>query len=211
MKRISLWSLAALAVFASHAVADVYFQVPFVRVRVGGPGVYVRAPFVSVFAPSVPRVYVMPGADVLPPANASPQQQPQAEAIPNLPKKTPAFQPPAPKPMSDESLPKPPKKTPAFPPPQPKSDDAPPAPAPGGLERVLTLEQFTKGFQPKAGNYEVTLLNPVSKQATTVRFTLPEGTPRRVHVSGNQIEFDYGPRQYVRIRFDRDGAEVISR
>ena len=188
MKRISLLSTAALTallVTASSAWADVYVRVPFVRVHVGD-GVYVRAPFVNLFVPSGPRVYVAPGV-AAPPAQLSPP----AEALPTPPKKVSPGQP--------------------LPPPKNNPDDAPPAPAPGGLERVLTMEQFTKGFLPKAGNYEVTLLNPVSKQATTVRFTLPEGTPRRVRVSGNQIEFDYGPRQYVRIRFDRDGAEVISR
>jgi hypothetical protein len=238
MKRNILWSLAALAMFGSNAAADVYVQVPFVRFRYGGPGWYVRAPFVSVYGPgvsfygpSIPRYYIMPGSDLSPPTYIPPlqqqllpqqpqfqqqeqpqqqPQQPQAEAIPNAPKKTPAFAPPAPNPKADDTLPNAPKKTPAFPPP-PKLDDAPPAPAPGGQERVMTLEQFSKAFQPKAGNYEVTLLSPVTNQATTVRFSLPEGTPRRVHVSGNQLEFDYGPRQYVRIRFDRDGAEVISR
>ncbi|GEM_PF-2815985 len=186
MKRIAMLRLTSLAVImalAGPASAQVIVRVPFVRVQVGD-GVHVRAPFVNLFVPSGPRVYVMPGAEA-PPALVAPQP----EALPFAPKKT-----PAPKPQ---------------PPAQIKPDDAPPAPA--GLERVLTMDQFTKGFQPKAGNYEVTMLNPVSNQATTVRFTLPEGTPRRVRVSGNQIEFDYGPRQYVRIRFDRDGAEVISR
>ena len=185
MKRVMMSSVASLAAtmaLAGPAFAQVTVRVPFVRVQVGD-GVHVRAPFVNLFVPSGPRVYVMPGAEP-PPAFVPPP-----EALPFAPKKT-----------------LPAKPAPAA---EIKPDDAPPAPA--GLERVLTMEQFTKGFQAKAGNYEVTMLNPVSNQATTVRFTLPEGTPRRVRVSGNQIEFDYGPRQYVRIRFDRDGAEVISR
>jgi hypothetical protein len=76
---------------------------------------------------------------------------------------------------------------------------------------VLTIEQFAKSFQPKEGNYEVTLVNPVTNQPTTVRFTLPEGAPRRVNVSRNEIEFSYGLRRFVRIQFDRDGAEVVTR
>jgi hypothetical protein len=44
-----------------------------------------------------------------------------------------------------------------------------------------------------------------------VRFSLPEGTPRRVVVRENEIEFRYGLRQFVRIQFDEDGALVTSR
>jgi hypothetical protein len=187
MKRIFFMSVATMA-FASTAWADVYIRVPFVRVQVGGSGTHVRAPFVNIFSPRSERVVVMPEADA-----------------------PPAFTPPAP-----EALPQPSKKAPITDPaskptpaPQPKTDQAEPAPA--GLQQVLTLDQFVDGFQPKAGNYEVTFLNPVSRKATTVQFSLPEGTPRRVHASSNQIEFDYGARKYVRIRFDRDGAEVTSR
>ena len=191
MKRsmMILGSLAATLAFAATASAQVTVRVPFVRVHVGD-GVHVRAPFVNIFVPSGPRVIVMPGAEQ-PPAFVPPQP----EAIAEPAKKTPAVKPV-------------PKAEPA-PKAEPKNDDAPPAPL--GLLKVLTPDQFVGSFQPKAGNYEVTLLNPVSNQATTVRFSLPEGSPRRVRVSGNQIEFDYGPRQYVRIRFDRDGAEITSR
>jgi hypothetical protein len=80
-----------------------------------------------------------------------------------------------------------------------------------GKTAQLTLEEFARTFKPKAGNYEVELLSPVTNQPTTVRFTLPEGTPRRVHVSRREIEFDYGARSYVKIQFDSDGAVVISR
>ena len=50
-----------------------------------------------------------------------------------------------------------------------------------------------------------------TNQPTTVRFCLPEGTPRRVIVKRDSIEFVYGLRQWVRIEFDRDGATVTSR
>lgn len=198
MKRLIFASLAipaAMIACAPTATADVYVRVPFVRVQVGG-GVRVRAPFVNLYIPGgLPPVYEMPGAEPMPEF-----VPPQPEALSNPPKKTPAqSQPPAPKVKPID----------APPVPKVKGDDAPPTPA--GVEPVLTPEQFTRNFKPKAGNYEVTLLNPITNQATTVRFSLPEGTPRRVNVSRHQIEFDYGPRQYVRIRFDRDGAEVISR
>ena len=74
-----------------------------------------------------------------------------------------------------------------------------------------TLEAFSKTFQAKAGSYEVSVLNPVSKQPTTVRFTLPEGTPRRVVVTRDSIEWVYGLRQWVRIELDKDGATMMSR
>ena len=94
----------------------------------------------------------------MPPAQPAPQfQAPVPEVVPETLKKPPRVQP--------------------KPPPDVNPDDAPPVPA--QPERVMTLEQFAKAFQPKAGNYEVTLLNPVTRGATTVRFTLPEGTPRR--------------------------------
>lgn len=187
MRRAGFKGIAGLAmtlVFASVVAADVDVRVPFVRVQVGG-GVRVRAPFVNLYFPSTPPpVVVMPAAEPAPATAA-----PRTEALPNPPKKTPVS-----KPTPQEEI---------------KPDE--PTPPVAGQQTVLTPEQFTKNFQPKAGNYEVIMLNPVSNQATTVRFTLPEGTPRRVNVSRNQIEFDYGPRQYVRIRFDREGVEVISR
>jgi hypothetical protein len=44
-----------------------------------------------------------------------------------------------------------------------------------------------------------------------VRFTLPEGTPTRVQLLPDGVEFTYGPRRFVRIQFDDDGAFVTSR
>jgi len=182
-------SMIALLALTAPAAAQVYIRAPFVRVQVGGPGVHVRAPFVNLFVPSTPDVHVMPPVQLMPPADPAPAfEAPAPEPVPERLQKAPLLQP---------------KPAEAHP------DDAPPAPA--QPEQVLTLEQFAKAFQAKAGNYEVTLLNPVTRAATTVRFTLPEGTPRRVNLSRSEIEFDYGARRYVRIRFDRDGAEVSSR
>jgi hypothetical protein len=84
-------------------------------------------------------------------------------------------------------------------------------PQPVRPAQVQSLDSFAKSFQAKAGSYEVTLVNPVTKQPTTVRFNLPEGTPRRVQVTRDYIEFIYALRQWVRIEFDKDGAIVTAR
>ena len=187
-----LLTIAALVLGADTASAQLRIRAPFVRVDVNG-GVYVRAPFVNLFIPGGrPPVYVEP-----PPP--------------------PAFVPPAPR-LLDEpdrsDLPAAPA-SPASPAPglknaprPPETDDAPP---PSAASPGLTAEAFVKSFRPKAGNYEVELINPVTNRPTTVRFTLPDGKPRRVHVSRREIEFDYGARSYVKIQFDADGAVVLSR
>lgn len=87
----------------------------------------------------------------------------------------------------------------------------PPAPLPAQAEPVMSLAQFAKSFQAKAGSYEIDLINPVTNQPTRVRFTLPDGTPKRVEVRNNEIEFRYGPLRFVRIEFDKDGAQVVAR
>lgn len=210
MQRIILGTfltLTAMLATTVNASADVYIRAPFVRVQVGGSGTHVRAPFVNIFSPRTERVLVMPEAETAPESKAPQPAQPEFKAP--APEVIPA---PGKKAPIGNGAPKPPPPAPEpKAPPAPKPLEPEPAPAPGGLEQVLTLEQFVDSFQPKAGNYEVTFLNPVSRKATTVQFSLPEGTPRRVQANGNQIEFDYGARKYVRIRFDRDGAEVVSR
>jgi len=83
-----------------------------------------------------------------------------------------------------------------------------PAPPP---QQPVSLDQFAKTFQAKPGSYEVDLINPVTNQPTKVRFSLPEGAPRNVFVRPNEIEFRYGLLRFVRIEFDKDGAQVVSR
>jgi hypothetical protein len=83
---------------------------------------------------------------------------------------------------------------------------APPPPAQG-----QTLDAFARSFQPKAGSFETTIINPVTNQPTAVKFSLPEGSPRRVVVTRDSVEFIYRIGQWVRIDFDRDGARVTSR
>jgi hypothetical protein len=194
MKRtLVILSAALMGIPGSAAVseAQVFIRAPFVRVAVGD-GVSVRAPFVNLWVPGDgpyygpvygPRVvYMSPGTPVQQPVQQQQQQFP-----------------PAPQPVQPE-LPQP---KPAI------KDDAPPQPV--QPVQATTLEAFAKSFQPKAGTYEVTILNPVSKQPTAVRFILPEGAPRRVHVTRDSIEYVYGLRQWVRIEFDRDGVQVTSR
>jgi hypothetical protein len=77
--------------------------------------------------------------------------------------------------------------------------------------KAPTLEQFAKTFQARPGSYEVDVINPVTNQPTRVRFTLPDGTPKSVNVRPNEIVFRYGPLRFVRIEFDKDGAQVVSR
>jgi len=193
MKRALIFTatLTGILGLATASHAQVFIRAPFVRVGVGD-GVSVRAPFVNLwippdgpyYGPGVygPRVYYMP-----PPGVAV--QQPPAQQFPPTPQ---PVQPPPPQP-------------------QPKTikDDAPPQPVQPA--QAPTLDAFAKSFQPKAGTYEVAILNPVSKQPTSVRFILPEGTPRRVHVTRDSIEWVYGLRQWVRIEFDRDGVQVTAR
>jgi hypothetical protein len=205
MKRTLIATTAAVVTvlgFASASEAQVFIRAPFVRVAVGD-GVAVRAPFVNLWVPPDapyygpgpvfgPRVVYMQPPGVVQQPQQQFQQQPQQ----------PAQQfPPAPQPI----VPQPPE-------PQPKppiKDDAPPQPV--QPVQAPTLEAFAKSFQPKAGTYEVTILNPVSKQPTPVRFILPDGAPRRTHVTRDSIEFVYGLRQWVRIEFDRDGVQVTAR
>ena len=206
MKR-TLLLLGAVSVvwlgLAPTSHAQIIVRAPFVRVFVGEDGaVGVRAPFVDFFAPPVGPGPVGPvygpvygpayGPIYRPLYGAPLVTSPPPANVPPLPPAKEPFVAPAPQPV-----------------PPGAKENAPPQPI--QPVQAPTLEAFSKSFQPRAGSYEVTILNPVTKQPTTVRFSLPEGTPRRVRVAGNEIEFIYTLRQFVRIEFDRDGAMVISR
>jgi hypothetical protein len=75
------------------------------------------------------------------------------------------------------------------------------APAPA---RVPTLSEFAATFQPKGGRFEVEIAHPTTGRPVRVRFTLPDGAPKRVKVHRHELDFDYPGRQ-VSIRFLRDG------
>jgi hypothetical protein len=190
-KRIFLTMIAALCI-AAPAWAQVVVRVPFVRVETGGPGTYVRAPFVNLFIPSGPPVYYgpPPGVYLGPPppfvAASPPGTLPQPRVAPQQLPAGPAEV----KPVNPKIIPDP--------------------PAPAQPLKAPTIDEFVKAFKPKAGNYEITLMNPVNKNAETVRFSLP-GEPQRVRATANTIEFEFGPRRFVRIEFDQDGPLVISR
>ena len=136
-------------------------RAPFVRVVVG-PGVYVRAPFVSYSNMWTPPVVV----------------EPPSQAVESLP---------APRVLPEK-----------------------PAP-PAKVGKAMSLNEFAKSFQPRGGMHDVLLINPLTQAATPVRFSLPEGTPRRVIVDPQGVEFGYGLRHFVRIHFNADGVVATSR
>lgn len=211
-----LFTLGGLALVAGLGMApqtqaQVFVRAPFVRVQVGGGGVFVRAPFANVFVPP-PPVFMGPRFSYAPPVYSQPAPVFVAPAprivtptyvAPNQ------YVPPSQyiEPQNIEPQPETPKIKDA-PKPMPPAVDTPPAP---DQTTVPTLAQFAQNFQPKGGNYEVTIISPVTGQPTQVRFTLPDGNPRRVHVRRDEIEFDYGIRRFVRIEFDTEGAIVTSR
>jgi hypothetical protein len=141
-----------------------------------------------------PAGYVVPpGGYVVPPSD---YLAPQPRVLPQEPSPQPAPQnPPA---------------SPSAPRTAPEQTDEPPPPRPTSVN-VPTLQDFAKSFQAREGNYNVTIINPVTKRPTPVRFTLPAGTPRRVIARQDELEFFYGIRHFVRIQFDKDGAIVTSR
>lgn len=195
-----LLSVVAATIGASSASAQVVVRVPFVRVETGGPYTYVRAPFVNLFIPSGPPVYYGPPPGAYfpgPPPIAPPN--PGMSALP-APRTVPQPLPPAP--VAPKAIP------PVYGEPPVNPDLTPPAPVQS--PKAPTIDEFVKAFKPKAGNYEVTLINPVNRQAETVKFSLP-ATPQRVQTNRNGFEFIFGPRQFVRIEFDKDGPMVISR
>jgi hypothetical protein len=150
--------------------------------------VFVRVPFV--------RVYVGDGVHVRAPfVNIWVPSSRPAYYVPSSPAPV----------MPPAELAPPPRLLPG---PNPAEPNAPP---PVEQPKALTLSQFADSFEARAGHYEITLINPVTGTPNAVRFSLPEGSPRRVSVYRNEVEFTYGPRQFVRIQFDRDGAQVISR
>jgi hypothetical protein len=167
----------------------------FASVSMSEAQVIIRAPFVRVYAGDGVAVRA-PFVNLYIPGDGPVVYGPRVIYMPPPVVVAPQAQP--------QSFPPPPQPVPA-----PDAKNAPPQP----LQPVQapTLEAFSKSFQAKAGSYDVTLINPVSKQPTSVRFSLPEGTPRRVVVTRDSIEWVYGLRQWVRIEFDRDGATVISR
>lgn len=207
---VGLASCVGWLAAASEAQAQVWVRGPAVRVGVGGPGVFVRAPFVNLYVPSGPRYYFggyegptyyyglgpYPGSFV--PYGPGPAYYPPSRYSPFPP--PPAFVGPDPMVIDRPKATLPDDKKP------PKVDEPPPV-----AVGTLSVDDFVKTFKPRAGNYEIDLINPVTKKPTTVRFSLPEGLPKSVEYRGNTVEFRYGPLRFVRIEFDKDGAVVTSR
>lgn len=189
---VCLAALTALMAFECPAQAQIHVRAPFVEVDVDG-GVRVRAPFVNLWIPGrapvmVQRVPVgQPGQPVFQPGQpfAEPGQpllQPVQPAAPV------AVAPATADPVSDEL-------------PAPRKE----------VKGAFGVQEFSKIFRPREGIHEVTVINPVTKMPTSVRFALPNGTPERVVADDRKIEFIYGPRSFVRIEFDEGGALVTSR
>src|SRR5437868_14812968 len=136
LSAIGLLSLAGLMGLASPGNAQVFVRAPFVRVFVGGPGgpgVGVRAPFVNIWVPN--RYYYPPSVMYLPPPPPPVTQAPSAESQPSVPSVQPS-----------------PQSAPRIAP----EAEVPPAPR-STQDNPMTLDQFAKAFQPRAGNYDVTL------------------------------------------------------
>jgi hypothetical protein len=201
---LSVVALMGLLFAAVPADAQVFIRAPFVQVETG-QGVYVRAPFVRLYIPNNPPTYMVrpgPGVQIVPapaappifvPGNPPAVMPPAAEApAPNLPQPQ----------MVQPNI--------APTPPQPIFQDKVQPPQP--LEvRYPTLDEFARNFQAKAGQYDVTVINPVTQQPTQLKFTLPEGAPRRVIVDRDEIEFRYSLRQFVRIQFTNSGVVTTIR
>jgi hypothetical protein len=195
MKRILFAGLIALAADTGVVSAQVYVRAPFVRVQTG-PGVFVQAPFVNIAVPPLAPVYVVP-----PPSIYVPPPPPiVAPRVEILPQPQPVVAPP-PAPLQDP----PPGLGPVAPTPPP------PPPVPAAPVQAMTLDQFASTFKARAGSFDVDLINPITKQATKVHFTLPAGTPKRVIVNRDEVEFRYGLFQFVRIEFTANGAQVVTR
>lgn len=223
MKRMIVATFLAI-VLPGATQAQVFIRAPFVRVGVGGPGVSVRAPFVNIYIPrSTPAYYPAPGYYA--PGYYGPGYGGSGMVIPRhyssdytLPPLEPRFVPAEPRfvpgslPESDPGVIPSTAKTIERPsatiPSEPKGFEAP---EPRAAVDGMTIDEFVKTFKPRAGNYELDLINPVTKKATNVRFSLPEGMVTSVQIKGAMIEFRYGPMSYVRIAFDKDGAEISSR
>ena len=178
--------------------AQVSVRVPGVSVDVG-PGVVVRAPFVTVVvppkAPPVGIPYAPPTPTVPPvvvPADpgAPPVPAPEARFVPHPPGVTL----PLPRQSDNLSLPLPP----------------PPAP-PGVALRPPTPEEFADNFKPfKPGIYEVVFLHPHTRVPVKVCFDLPV-CPKRVRACNDRIDFRWGLLKGVSLIFEKNGTVRIKK
>jgi hypothetical protein len=96
---------------------------------------------------------------------------------------------------------------PVAPPPQPTP--------PPGKERAAvvpasapTIAEFAASFVAQAGAHEVVLLHPATGRPVNVRFLLPEGTLRKVHVHRYRLTFDYGRRDVALVFLRSGGVRV---
>jgi hypothetical protein len=144
--------------------------------------VYVRVPFVTVqVGRPVGEVYVrVPFVTVR-----------VSRPVPAAPPAVPAAEPGAPF-------------APGDPPPVPLEPVTGPA-VPVPAVRAPTVAEFAASFRPLPGRYDVVVRHPATGLPVKVCFTLPPGSPRKVRVHRQKLEFVY-PRHTVVIRFLRDGS-----
>lgn len=193
---IILGACITVLAIAETAQAQIVIQRPFGRVIFGGgAGIQIIGPRGNVIRlhPGMAPV-VMPQA----PSSAKPAAKPAEDEQEELP---------APRPVSEKNA----KSAKLVPVKNAPAKDAPPEPTAKTEGPAMSLKDFADKFQPKKGTFNLDIVSPVTKQPTPVRFTLPEGTPKRVQLLPDGIEFIYGPRRFVRIQFDNDGAFVTSR
>jgi hypothetical protein len=74
----------------------------------------------------------------------------------------------------------------------------------------MTHREFADTFKPAPGTYDVVLLHPVTNKPVQVTFTLPPGVVYNVRTFPRQINFDYGHRRDVTIRFLADGRVRVT-
>lgn len=151
--------------------------------------VRVRAPFVNV---QVGRDRYRPAPVVVARPVVAFQPAPPSPGLQPIPVER-GYYPPAPPPPQGY--------IPAIPAPQPQIAAYVPA-------RPMTHREFASCFVPTCGTHEVWLIHPKTCQPVRVCFTLPAGTPRKVRVERNELEFDYGRRE-VEIRFKNDGSVKV--
>ena len=181
MRRLFALGVAALASLAGTASA-------------GRADIVIQVPFVTVRV-GRPAVVVTVGRGCAPPIVITAPVRAVAPAPPGGPISSVPIAPPAD----------------PVPPVQPAPTTTPvsvPAPAPVAV-RALTLGEFVAAFRPCPGTHEAYLVHPVTGAPVKVCFTLPPGSPRKVRVHRRDLEFVYGHRQDVEIRFLRDGRVQV--
>lgn len=172
---------------ALPASAQVSVRAPGVSVDVG-PGVVVRAPFVTVVVP--PKAPLVGIPYVPPTPTVPPVVVPAEPGVPPVPAQEERYVPSTP----GATLPVP-----------------PPAGPIGVVVRPPTPEEFADNFKPlKPGSYEVVFLHPHTRVPVKVCFDLPV-CPKRVRACNDRIDFRWGLLKGVSLIFEKNGTVRIKK